>query len=208
MSGRILLIDSCPIIHVGVAATIRNTDLQLGMAPDSLREASEWLESGTADLWLSEFEFADGKADDAQKIANRLKVPLVLFSTSQNPVFVGRMVDAGSAGLIPKTTSVEDLIARLRNVLEVKKLWERRDTRRVTGALATPRLTSHIDFPLTQREFQVLKEMASGQPTKMVAESLGISYETVKEHVQHVLVKLGVNDRTQAAILAVRRGLL
>jgi DNA-binding NarL/FixJ family response regulator len=63
-----------------------------------------------------------------------------------------------------------------------------------------------MEAPLTRRESEVLRFLAQGRTNKQIAEELKISYETVKEHVQHVLRKIGVNDRTQAAIWAVRSG--
>jgi DNA-binding NarL/FixJ family response regulator len=64
------------------------------------------------------------------------------------------------------------------------------------------------DIPLTARETQVLRHMALGLSNKEIAQSLTISVETVKEHVQNVLRKLAVSDRTQAAVWAVRRGIV
>ncbi|MGD9647391.1 MAG: response regulator transcription factor [Pirellulales bacterium] len=78
----------------------------------------------------------------------------------------------------------------------------------MTGALATPRLVDDVEVSLTKRESEVLRQMALGLTNKEIAQSLKISYETVKEHVQHVLRKIGVSDRTQAAVWAVRRGLV
>ena len=78
----------------------------------------------------------------------------------------------------------------------------------MTGALAAPSIVSDNDVQLTKRESEVLKQLALGLTNKEIAQSLGISYETVKEHVQHILQKLSVTDRTQAAVWAVRRNLL
>jgi DNA-binding NarL/FixJ family response regulator len=64
------------------------------------------------------------------------------------------------------------------------------------------------DIPLTQRELQVLRHLALGLSNKEIAQSLNISVETVKEHVQNVLRKIAVTDRTQAAVWAVRKGLV
>ena len=61
---------------------------------------------------------------------------------------------------------------------------------------------------MTQREGEVLRQMANGLTNKQIADVLHISYETVKEHVQHVLRKIGLTDRTQAAVWAVRNGLV
>ena len=86
--------------------------------------------------------------------------------------------------------------------------WTRDELRRVTGALATPRLTADVEVPLTQRESEVLRQLAFGLTNKEIALALHISYETVKEHVQHILRKVGVSDRTQAAVWAVRNNLV
>ena len=76
------------------------------------------------------------------------------------------------------------------------------------GALATPRLAADVEVPLTQRESEVLRQLAYGLTNKEIAQALHISYETVKEHVQHILRKVGVADRTQAAVWAVRKNLV
>jgi DNA-binding NarL/FixJ family response regulator len=60
---------------------------------------------------------------------------------------------------------------------------------------------------LTLRESEVLRKLSLGTTNRKIADELGISYETVKEHVQHILRKIGVNDRTQAAVWAVRKKL-
>ena len=86
--------------------------------------------------------------------------------------------------------------------------WTREELRRVTGALATPRLQNDVEVPLTQRESEVLRQLALGLTNKEIAQALHIRYETVKEHVQHILRKVGVSDRTQAAVWAVRKGLV
>ena len=78
--------------------------------------------------------------------------------------------------------------------------------RRVAYALSSAADQKYEDLPITPREMQVLQHITSGQSNKEIARSLEISVETVKEHVQNVLRKLGVNDRTQAAVLAVRKG--
>jgi DNA-binding NarL/FixJ family response regulator len=69
-------------------------------------------------------------------------------------------------------------------------------------------LASDIEIPLTQREIEVLRQVAHGLTNKEIAEALHISYETVKEHVQHILRKIAVSDRSQAATWAVRKQLI
>ena len=69
-------------------------------------------------------------------------------------------------------------------------------------------MTADVEVPLTQRESEVLRQLAYGLTNKEIAKALQISYETVKEHVQHILRKIGVSDRTQAAVWAVRKDLV
>jgi DNA-binding NarL/FixJ family response regulator len=71
-----------------------------------------------------------------------------------------------------------------------------------------PRGPRSEETSLTHREVQVLKHVALGLSNKEIAQSLDISVETVKEHVQNLLRKLGLNDRTQAAVWAVKQGLV
>ncbi len=208
MNTRILAVDPSPIVIRGLAGILKGNEFVVECSASNLAEARRCLVEHDVDMILSEYEFEDGSSLELQRLANERQIPLVIFSEWQHPVFVSRMVEAGAWGMLDKTAATEHIISTLRKVAGGKKTWRRKDVRRVTGALATPRLESDIDFPLTQREFEVLSQLSAGQTNKMIAEKLGISYETVKEHVQHVLRKLGVNDRTQAAVHAVRRGLL
>ena len=77
----------------------------------------------------------------------------------------------------------------------------------MSGALRTPRLASSLEVSLSEREGEVLRQMTHGLTNKEIAQAMNISYETVKEHVQHVLRKIGLTDRTQAAVWAVRNDL-
>ena len=100
------------------------------------------------------------------------------------------------------------MVQAIKTAAKGENTWTREELRRVTGALATPRITADIEVPLTQRESEVLRQLAYGLTNKQIAEALDISYETVKEHVQHILRKVGVTDRTQAAVWAVRSELV
>jgi DNA-binding NarL/FixJ family response regulator len=68
-------------------------------------------------------------------------------------------------------------------------------------------MTADIDIPLTEREGQVLRQMVNGLTNKEIAEVLHIGYETIREHIKQIHRKIGVKDRTQAAVWAVRKGL-
>ena len=144
-----------------------------------------------------------------EKIRDQLPdTRVVMLSTYDNPTYVARSVALGASGLLLKGVGRDRLLDAIRRAAAGESVWTKEELRRVTGALATPRLASDGEVPLTQRESEVLHQVAYGLTNKGIAQALEISYETVKEHVQHILRKIGVTDRTQAAVWAVRKGLV
>lgn len=135
-------------------------------------------------------------------------LPILMLSNYDNPTYVARAVALGASGYLLKDMPRADLIDAIHRAHKGESLWTRDELRRVTGALAAPRLGVESEVPLTQREAEVLKLITTGQTNRQIAETMGISYETVKEHVQNMLRKIGVSDRTQAAVWAVRNGLV
>ena len=133
---------------------------------------------------------------------------VLVLSTYDNPTYVARAVALGANGYLLKTATQEEVVDAVQRVAAGENIWTREELRRVTGALATLRLSDDIEAPLTRRESEVLRQLAHGLTNKEIAQALGISYETVKDHVQHILCKVGVVDRTQAAVWAVRKGLV
>lgn len=150
--------------------------------------------------------------EDGLKVLEQLRaehpeLAVVVTACGDNPAHLARAHAAGAAGFLLKDFSRQRLLETLRAVAAGDRIWTREDLRRVTGVLTTQRFDADIDAPLTPREAEVLRQITLGHTNRQIAESLGISYETVKEHVQHILTKIGVEDRTQAAVWAVRHGL-
>ena len=138
----------------------------------------------------------------------RPEQPVLIFSAFDNPTYVARALALGANGYLSKGISQPKLLDAIRRAAKGEAVWTRDELRRLTGASSTIRSVSEVDVPLTKRENQVLHHLAKGATNKQIANSLDISYETVKEHVQHVLRKIGVTDRTQAAVWAVRNRLM
>jgi DNA-binding NarL/FixJ family response regulator len=134
--------------------------------------------------------------------------PVLVFTAYDNPTYAARAVALGANGYILKNDSRDKILDAITRTAEGENIWSREELRRVTGALSSMRVGNESEIPLTQREGEVLKQLANGLTNKEIALSLGISYETVKEHVQHILRKIGVSDRTQAAVWAVRKNLV
>jgi two-component system, NarL family, response regulator LiaR len=116
-------------------------------------------------------------------------------------------VRAGAAGYLLKDVEPGELVRAIHTVNDGEPLLHPAVTARVMRELSEgdePAATA--DGGLTAREREVLALVARGLPNKLIARELGIAEKTVKTHVSSILAKLGVSDRTQAALLAVRRG--
>jgi DNA-binding NarL/FixJ family response regulator len=132
---------------------------------------------------------------------------ILIYSASDNPIDEARSFSGGANGYLCRTTRRESLVAALRRVTNGEKLWTGADQRRLSSYLRDGRPTAGSFAPLTPREQEILRLVTTGATNREISQALGISHETVKEHVQHLLKKIGVNDRTQAAVWAVRRGI-
>jgi DNA-binding NarL/FixJ family response regulator len=130
---------------------------------------------------------------------------VLMFSGNDNPTHVARAVALGAQGYLSKTATSKEIIAAVRAAANGEELWTREVLRRVSGSLSS---IGDVDIRLTKREGEVLKQLAFGLTNKEIAKALGISYETVKKRVQHILWKVGVSDRTQAAVWVVRKELV
>jgi len=204
---RLLIADDHEIVRCGLKNMLAGTDIKVVAEVETGTAAVNYALANEVDVALLDIRMPDG---DGLPSLGRIKLdkpnlPILMISTFDNPTFVARAVALGAAGYLLKSCTREELIAAVTSAAAGENLWTREELRRVTGALATPRLAADIDAPLTQRESEVLRQLALGLTNKEIADTLHISYETVKEHVQHILRKIGVTDRTQAAVWAVRK---
>jgi DNA-binding NarL/FixJ family response regulator len=137
------------------------------------------------------------------------KTRVVILSTYDNPTYVARAVAMGASDYVLKGTSRKELIASILAAAEGKAPSANGELRRVAGAMSkNGGRTPNEEIPLTVRETQVLRHVALGLSNREIGRSLSISIETVKEHVQNILRKISLTDRTQAAVWAVRKGLV
>jgi NarL family two-component system response regulator LiaR len=116
-------------------------------------------------------------------------------------------VRAGAAGYLLKDVEPKELVSAIQTVHAGEALLHPAAAARVMAELVESSRPSPASL-LTPREHEVLALIARGQPNKVIARELGVSEKTVKTHVSNVLGKLGVSDRTQAALYAVREGLV
>jgi DNA-binding NarL/FixJ family response regulator len=206
---NLLVVDDHDVIRGGVKSLLAGTEIKVVGEVATAKAAVEYLVDNQVDVVLMDVRMPDG---DGLTALGRIKLdkpeqPVVMFSQFDNPTYVARAVALGANGYLPKNCTREQLLDALRTAAAGRNMWTREALRRITGALATPRVAPELEAALTQREGEVLRHLANGLTNKQIAESLEVSGETVKEHVQHILRKIGVNDRTQAAVWAVRKGM-
>jgi DNA-binding NarL/FixJ family response regulator len=135
---------------------------------------------------------------------------VLIVTTHANPDYLLAALKAGAAGYVLKDVTRQDLLNTIRRVLRGEAV--------LSGEIATQalqRLTSQpagqaaaLPERLTPREREVLEQIVEGHTNREIAQQLSLSVGTVKIHVEHIIAKLGVSDRTQAAVRAVESGLL
>ncbi len=210
MSIKLLIADDHEVVRYGLRSLMADTDIEIVGEATTGEQAIKMAMESNPDVVLLDIRMPNG---DGLNALGRLKLErpelaVLMLSTYDNPTYVARAVALGAAGYVLKGADREKLLDSIHKAARGESAWTRDELRRVTGALATPRLNADVEVPLTQRESEVLRQLALGLTNKEIAQALHISYETVKEHVQHILRKVGVSDRTQAAVWAVRKGLV
>jgi DNA-binding NarL/FixJ family response regulator len=207
---RMLVADDHEVVRCGLQTLLADTEVEIVAEVATGEAAVEYAVKNDVDVVLMDIRMPQG---DGLNALGRIKLdkpdlPVLMLSTFDNPTYIARAVALGASGYLLKGCTREKMLSSIRTAASGESAWTRDELRRVTGALATPRLAADVEVPLTQRESEVLRQLAYGLTNKEIAQALHISYETVKEHVQHILRKIGVSDRTQAAVWAVRKQLV
>ncbi len=207
---KLLIADDHEVVRCGLKTLVADTEISVVAEVSTGAAAVRCALETDIDVALLDIRMPDG---DGLTALGRIKLdkpdlPILILSTFDNPTYIARAVALGASGYLLKGCTRDHLLGAIRKAASGESAWTRDELRRVTGALATPRLTADVEVPLTQRESEVLRQLAYGLTNKEIAQALHISYETVKEHVQHILRKIGVSDRTQAAVWAVRKELV
>ncbi len=210
MPIKLLIADDHEVVRAGIKSMLANSGIKVIAEATTGQAAVRLTIKHKPDVAMFDIRMPDG---DGLNALGRVRLdlpdqPVLMYSSYDNPSHVARAVALGANGFVHKTVMRGDLIDVIRAVATGENVWTREELRRVAVALATPRYSGDTEIPLTNREYDVLTEICNGSTNKEIADVLKISYETVKEHVQHTLRKLRVADRTQAAVWAVRKGLV
>ena len=200
---RILAVDDHAVIRDGIADLIETqSDMELVAEASDGREAVEQFRKHRPDVTLMDLQMPNMCGVDAIN-AIRGEFPeahIVVLTTYAGDVQVKRALQAGAQGYLLKGLLRKELLETIRAVYGGQK--------RLSPEIAAEIAEHGMDAALTPREISVLKLIAAGNANKKIAVQLHISEESVKGYVKNILFKLGANDRTHAAIIGLKRGII
>jgi DNA-binding NarL/FixJ family response regulator len=200
---RILVVDDHPLLREGIAALLAGKkDMELVAQASSGTEGVEQFRLHRPDITLMDLQMPGLHGIDAI-IAIREQAPdasIIVLTTYSGDVQVRRALKAGAQAYLLKNLLHKDLLDTIRSVHAGR--------RTVSPDVAVALADHSLDEPLTDRETEVLQLIADGHANKEIAVRLAITEEAVKSRVKSILAKLRANDRTHAAMIAVKRGIL
>jgi len=207
---RLVIVDDHEVVREGLKALFDETRIELIGTAANGAEATDLCARLRPDVVLLDIRLQGG--EDGLSLIKPLRkadenLRVIVFTAFDNPTYIARAASAGAADVLLKSVGRQAIIATIEAAVEGGEPHRRGELRLMTNRIADRTLPEGIEVPLTPRETQVLRVIAMGLSNQEIADALTISVETVKEHVQNLLRKLAVNDRTQAAVWAVRQGI-
>jgi len=200
---KILTVDDHPLLRQGIAAVIQGEKdmLIVGEAANG-REAIDMFRRHRPDVTLMDLQMPDLNGIDAI-LTIRQEYPqarIIVLTTYEGDALARRALKAGVVGYILKDMIRTELLEAIRSVYA--------GNRYIPQKIAAELAEHYAEDDLSEREIEVLREVARGTSNKIIASHLFISEATVKAHMQNILLKLGASDRTHAVSIATTRGFL
>jgi len=203
LSIRILVVDDHPVVRQGIAVLVGTQPDMTSVAEASNgREAIQQFRAHRPDVTIMDLQMPEMSGLDAL-IAIRGEFPnarIIVLTTYAGDVQILRALKSGAQGYLLKNTFHKDLIDTIRAVHAGKKS--------LSPEVSCEIAEHSTDDALTPAEVSVLKLIATGNANKQIADQLSIAEETVKSRVKNILSKLGAQDRTQAAVIGLKRGII
>jgi DNA-binding NarL/FixJ family response regulator len=200
---RILAVDDHPVVRQGISGLLGiQTDMVLAAEASNGREAIQQFRTHQPDITLMDLQMPDMSGIDAL-MAIRNEFPdakVIVLTTYVGDVQILRALKAGAQAYLLKNTLHKELLETIRAVHRGKK---------TLSPEVSYQIAEHAtDDALTPAEILVLRLIAAGNANKQIADQLSITEETVKSRVKCILSKLGANDRTHAAMIGLKRGII
>jgi DNA-binding NarL/FixJ family response regulator len=208
---RIVLVDDQALVRAGIRGLLELTDdIRVIAEGANGEEALSLVASLTPDLLLLDVRMPVMSGIEAVKTlnANKLLPPTILLTTFDDDEALLQGMHAGAKGFMLKDISPERLANAIRQVAKGESLFLPAFTESIIDRLANTPIeepTAYSESP-TRRELEILRLLASGWNNREIAEAIGTTEGTVKNHVSSILSKLGVRDRVRAVLKALQQG--
>ena len=211
---KVVLVDDQAMVRAGFKMILgAETDIEVVAEAEDGQEAVETVRRMRPDVVLMDIRMPrkDGIAatkDIVEALGDDTRV--LMLTTFDLDEYVYDALRSGASGFLLKDAPPEELVSAIRVVASGEALLAPSVTRRLIEEFTNrPNRTANVDrlIDLTEREIEVLREVAKGSTNAEIAEALFVSETTVKTHVSHVLNKLGIRDRVQAVVVAYESGL-
>ena len=200
---RILVVDDHPVVRQGTAVLIGSqSDMALAAEATTGREAIQQFRKHQPDITIMDLQMPEMNGLDALAAIRGefADAKIIVLTTYTGDVQILRALKSGAQGYLLKNTFHKELVDAIRAVHSGKK---------TLSAEASYELAEHsTDDALTPAEISVLKLIAAGNANKQIADQLSITEDTVKWRVKNILSKLGAHDRTHAAMIGLKRGII
>ncbi|HEY7216404.1 MAG TPA: response regulator transcription factor [Thermoanaerobaculia bacterium] len=200
---RVLIVDDHLVVREGLRAILgRQPDMEVVAEANDGEEAIALFDRHRPDLTLMDLRLPKkGGVEATAEIRRRYpQARIVVLTVFDGDEDIYRALQAGARSYLLKSASHTELLSTLRAVAAGG---------RPLPAAVAERLAEHFEWSnLTSREIEVLRLIVAGKANKQIASRLGVTEGTVKTHVNSILAKLGAADRTEAAVQAIRRGLV
>lgn len=211
MTVKVVFADDHEVVRRGITSLLEGTPVEVVGVAGSAADLLKLTTSKTPDVVVLDVRMND---EDGLNLLSTLKkkspeLPVVMLSTYDNPTYVARSIALGASDYILKGSTREEMVDAILRASRNEQPPETSVMKQVQTTMEKRKERGEFkEMPLTNRERQVLRHIALGLSNKEIGVSLGISVETVKEHVQNILRKLSAPDRTAAAVWAVKNGLI
>jgi DNA-binding NarL/FixJ family response regulator len=213
---KVLIVDDHRVVREGLSAILQSKEnIQvLGEAQDG-HEAVEKARSLLPDVILMDVSMPKMTGVEATRIIKREfpHIGIIALTMYEEQQYIFDLVRGGATGYLLKDSDSDQIVKAIQSVYRGESLIHPAVASKILAefsllAQKKGKKSGWVEHDLTEREITVLRLVADGKTNKEIANNLDLSEKTVKNHVRNIFHKLQVYDRTQAAILAIRKGLI